>query len=71
MNRQSTANILDGYVLEEDFARENKISPRTSAEYRKQPNGLPYALWGGRVYIHVQGGREYLAARTRHPNPRR
>ena len=67
---QKAANILDGYVLEDEFARDNKISKRTVAEYRKQPNGLPFAVWAGRIYIPVDRARGYLAARIRHPNPR-
>jgi hypothetical protein len=66
---QQDATILDGLVTEEDFARGNNVSKRTIAQYRKQPDGLPYTVWGGKVYIPVERAREYLATRTRHPNP--
>jgi hypothetical protein len=67
---QKAATILDGYVPEDEFARDNKVSKRTVAGYRKQPNGLPYVEWAGRIYIPVDRARDYLAARVRHPNPR-
>jgi hypothetical protein len=70
MKRKGTTNILDGYVPEDQFARDNNITRRTVAEYRKRPNGLPFAVWAGRIYIPVDKARDYLAARVRHPNPR-
>jgi hypothetical protein len=72
MNRKNegVGHILAGYVPEEKFARDNNISRRTVAAYRNQPNGLPFARWAGRVYIPVDKARDYLAARTSHPNPR-
>jgi hypothetical protein len=71
MNRKQTASILDGYAPEGEFARDNKLSPRTVAEYRKQPNGLPFVMWGGQVYIPIEQARQYLAARVKSPNPSR
>jgi hypothetical protein len=68
---QQAAYILDGYALEEDFARDNKLSKRTVAEYRKGRDGLPYTVWAGRIYIPIQRARDYLAARIRRPNPTR
>ena len=70
LDGKKAASILDGYALEEEFARDNKISKRTVAEYRKQPNGLPFTVWAGKIYIPVGPARGYLAARIRHPNPR-
>jgi hypothetical protein len=65
-------SILDGYALEEEFAAANNINPRTVARYRNQPNGLPYVKWGGRVFINVDGARQWLAKRTiRRNQPRR
>jgi len=57
-------SILDGYVPEEDFAAAHDVNPRTVARYRNQPDGLPYVKWGGRVFIDVNGAREWLAKRT-------
>ena len=57
-------SILDGYVPEEDFAAAHDVNPRTVARYRNQPNGLPYVKWGGRVFIDVNGAREWLGKKT-------
>ncbi len=66
----TTNCILDGYVKEPVFAADNNISHRTSARYRLM--GLPYLVWGGEVYINVEGAREWLLDRTRQRNqPRR
>lgn len=67
----SSANILEGSEPEAAFAAANKISQRTSARYRNQPNGMPWFEWGGRVYIPIEPAREWLKARIRRPNPRR
>ena len=64
-------SILEGFVFEADFARANKISRRTSANYRNEPNGLPYVMFGGKVYIHVERAKNWLDARIKRPNPRR
>jgi hypothetical protein len=67
---QQGAGILDGYVTEEKFAADNKVSKRTVAEYRKRPDGLPFTMWGGKVYIPIEKAREYLSGQIRRPNPR-
>jgi hypothetical protein len=66
-----TDNILDGFLPEEDFAKANGICRRTSARYRKQPDGLPYTEFGGRIFIDVPGARAWLERRVRRPNPTR
>jgi hypothetical protein len=68
--KRKAANILDGYVPEDEFARDNGISRRTVAEYRKLPDGLPFAVWAGRIYIPVDRARDYLAGRIRQKNVR-
>jgi hypothetical protein len=68
---QQGAGILDGYATEEKFAADNHVSKRTVAEYRKRADGLPYTVWGGKVYIPVEQARQYLAARVERPNPSR
>jgi hypothetical protein len=66
----ANGSILDGYMKEPDFAAANDISPRTSSRYRLM--GMPYLMWGGEVYVNVQGAREWLLDRTRQRNqPRR
>ena len=56
-------------MLEAEWAKANRITPRTAARYRQQ--GLPWADFGGKVWIHVPGSREWLAKRIRHQNPKR
>ena len=57
-------NILDeDYVLEKQFADDHNVSQHTVARYRA--DGLAWALWGGKVYIHIPSAREYLAERLR------
>ena len=71
MRRMSEFGILDGFAPEEDFARDNGgLCRRTLARYRNQPDGLPYARWGGRVYIDVNAARDWLAKRATSRNQR-
>ena len=65
------ANILQDYVWEGDFAEANHVSQRTVKRARDEPDGLAWIEWGGRVYIHLPSARQYLARRTRRPNPTR
>ncbi len=67
----TTVNILEGYVLESQFAAGARISPRTSARYRNQPDGLPFLEFGGKIYIPLEGAREWVQSRVKHPNARR
>jgi hypothetical protein len=64
-------SILDEYEPESDFAAAHNITQRTVARYRREADGLPFVEFGGRIYIHIPGAREWIAARVRHPNPRR
>ena len=65
------ANILEAhYQLETDFAREHELNVATVRRYRNQPDGLPFARFGGKVYIHIPGAREWLAKRIRHNSTR-
>jgi hypothetical protein len=68
---ENIGNILADFVPEDEFAKANKIAPRTVRKYRSQPNGLPYAKFGGVVHIHVPKAREWLLASVKHPNRRR
>jgi hypothetical protein len=63
--------FLAGYALQEVIAKESRVSKRTLARYRNQPNGLPYMEWGGKIYIPRDEGREYLRSRIKRPNQRR
>ncbi len=66
-----TESILDGYMLESDFASSAKVCARTIARYRNQPDGLPYVEFGGRIYIPISEARAWLSSRVRRPNQRR
>ncbi|WP_245309792.1 hypothetical protein [Bradyrhizobium jicamae] len=66
-----SASILDGYFPEKKFAEDNNTTQRTIARYRHLPDGLPWTLWSGRVWIPIEEGRAWLKSRVRHPNNRR
>jgi hypothetical protein len=65
------ASILDGFVEEIRFAADNGISPRTSLRYRNLPDGLPYAEFGGKIYIPIGEAKVWLNDRVRRRNPKR
>ncbi|MCW2110264.1 hypothetical protein M2227_003452 [Bradyrhizobium elkanii] len=67
----ATQSILDGYIVEQQFALNEKISPRTSARYRAMTNGLPFVEFGGRIYIPIEEARDWLRNRIKRPNRRR
>jgi hypothetical protein len=62
------SNFQNDYTLEDQWAAERKVSPRTTARYRAQPNGLPFLIFGGRVYIPNREGDEWIRSRIRRPN---
>jgi hypothetical protein len=55
--------FLAEYELEESWAPSVGLHPRTSQNYRNQPNGLPFVRWGGRIWIHKAGGAEFIRSR--------
>jgi hypothetical protein len=59
------------YELEEAWAARKKITRRTAKRYRDEPDGLPYLLWGNRVWIHKSLGEDYIRRRIKYPNRRR
>lgn len=63
--------ILAGYVPEEQFADELGVTTRTTRNYRRKPDGLPYALVGKRVLIPVAEGRDWIRKHLVFPNPSR
>ena len=71
MSDKSSAFVLDDYALEEDFAVANGCSTRTTARMRREPDGLPWMLWNGKVYVYLPGARAYVARKTKRPNPSR
>ena len=64
-------NILEDYEPEADFAKAHRLHPRTVARYRTEPDGIPWLEFGGRIYIHIPGAKEWLARRVRRNKPRR
>ena len=68
----STPRLLDGWLELETFARDEvKRHPRTVKRWTGEPEGLPYAMLGKTVMIHVPTARDWLFARMRRPNKRR
>jgi hypothetical protein len=64
-----TSNFLEGYQLEDDWCSEIGVSPRASQRYRLcEIPGLPYVELGGKIYIKIDEGRQWLANRTRRRN---
>jgi len=66
---RAKSNFLEGYQLESDWCAEVDVSLRTSQRYRlNEVPGLPYVELGGKIYINIEGGRQWLANRTRRRN---
>ncbi len=63
--------FLATYEREDRWAKAHGISPRTAKRYRALPNGLPFLVFGGWVWIPRQEGREWIASRVQRRNPRR
>jgi hypothetical protein len=68
---QPNASILDGYIPQEQFAKDLDVDVRTIERYRRQPDGLPYVKLGGQVFIPLDIAREWLLGRVQRPNQRR
>jgi hypothetical protein len=63
--------ILNDYQPEADFAAGLGVSRHTVARYRTEPDGLPFAVFGGKIYIHLPGAREWMAKRIQRRAPLR
>ena len=63
--------ILGDCLTEAEFAAVEGIAKRTVARHRKEPNGLPFFRWAGKVWIHPPTAREWIMRRMLHPNPTR
>lgn len=70
-NKASDPEFLALYEKEEDWAEAHGISQRTASRYRALPKGLPFLIFGGWVWIPKREGREWIANRVQHRNPRR
>jgi len=63
------SDFLAEYEKESDWAESHGISQRTAARYRAL--GLPYMEFGGWIWIHKRGSKEWIASRVKRRNPRR
>jgi hypothetical protein len=61
--------FLAEYERESTWAPARGMSARSSFEHRNKPNGLPFLIWAGRVFIHKRGGDEYIASLVKRRNP--
>lgn len=64
-------SLIDEWQYEDDFAASNGLSKRQVARLRKNVDGLPYAVLGKRVIVHVPTARDWLMKRLITPNPSR
>jgi hypothetical protein len=62
-------DFLAEYQREDEWADAHGVHQRTVARYRAL--GLPYLSFGGQVWIHRRGGREWIASRVKRRNTRR
>ena len=70
-NKALDPEFLALYEKEEDWAEAHGISQRTASRYRALPNGLPFLIFGGWVWIPKREGLEWIANRVQRRNPRR
>src|SRR5262250_4008317 len=63
------SDFLAMYEKESDWAEGHGISQRTAARYREL--GLPFLTFGGFVWIHKRGSKEWIASRVKRRNPPR
>jgi hypothetical protein len=57
------------FQFEEDWCREHgNIHRATARRYRNQPNGLPFLVFGGKIFIPRCEGHEWLLNRVRRLN---
>jgi hypothetical protein len=63
--------FLAEYERETEWASVHGISQRTSKRYRELPNGLPFLIFGGCIWIPRREGAAWIANRIQRRNPRR
>ena len=63
--------MLDGYISEDEYARQRGVSIRTTQRDRALRQSPPYVIIGRQVYYRITAAREWLLARennsTRQP----
>jgi hypothetical protein len=57
--------FLEGYVLEEDYARRRGVSLRTCQRDRQLRQAPPYIQFGRRIYCRIEAVREWLVKNER------
>jgi hypothetical protein len=59
------SDFLEGYVLEEDYARRRGVSLRTCQRDRQLRQAPPYIQFGRRIYYRIEAVREWLVKNER------
>ena len=59
------SDFLEGYVLEEDYARRRGASLRTCQRDRQLRQAPPYIQFGRRIYYRIEAVREWLVKNER------
>lgn len=57
--------VLDGYISEDEYARQRGVSVRTCQRERALRKSAPYVLLGKKVFYRVAAVREWLLAQER------
>jgi hypothetical protein len=64
-------NILRDFAPLSAVARDLRVCERTLRRRLHRPDGWPFLLWGGRIYLHIPTVRKLIEAEVSTPNPRR
>ena len=60
----ASGRIIDDYFPESDAQAELGFAQRTIARFRAEGCGPPWMYAGGRVWLHREGSRQWLAGRV-------
>jgi hypothetical protein len=63
----STANPLEGYLPDAELAKVRGVKERALRAERQRGDGPPFVKMGKQVLYPIEGFREWLKARERHP----
>ena len=58
-------NLLDGYLAEEEYARQRGVSIRTCQRDRALRQGPSYTIIGRQVYYRIEAVRAWMLTRER------
>ena len=62
---------LSDFEPEDVWAKRHHINRKTVARYRNLPDGLPFLVWGGRIFIPKKEGAEFIRSLLTQKNPTR